>query len=123
MDPTTATLAAVISILLFAVGFLLGERRAVAERKTRVHDAEPVAKEEPAANPLPIPKAPRRTPGPPSTTGSRHTGIRVVGPQEAILRERQRRDGLVENVPPAVANEFLTEADQINTNSRRQQNG
>jgi hypothetical protein len=128
MDPVTATLAAVIGILLFAVGFLMGERRARIQETARVHETEPVPAQEPAANPsYPIPQAPSRrtTPGLRSTTGSRHAGgVRIVGPQEAIARALREKDGLVEElVPQQVANDFLAEADQINSNTRRQNNG
>ena len=123
MDPITAALATIISVLLFAVSFLLGERRAKRQETARVQEAEPIPAQEPAAISDPIPQTSRRTRSQ-TENNQLPKGMRIVGPAEAIARARREKDGLVEErVPPAVAEEFLTEANQINTNSRRQENG
>ena len=108
-------LSLTVGILLFLVGYLLGERR----RPETAAKPEPVNKpaESPTVSPYKIPKAPPTIP-PESSVGNGRGrgggGIRVVSPREAIFQDRQKRDGLleagVERIPPAVAQEFLNEA-------------
>jgi hypothetical protein len=128
---TITALAAAVGILLFAVGYLLGERRGRAaekiEFKPKPEKIYDTLAGEPTPN-YPIPNAPRGQPPPqPRTT----PGVRIVSPREAIFHEMQKRDGLVdrppERMPPAVAAEFLTEAatqkDKEKSNGYNRQEG
>jgi len=109
---TLIVLETLISLLLFTVGYLLGERKGIGSVKP--NDAAPDRQPpiEPAVK-YPIPRAPRTTR--PNSQPDRSSGVRVVSPREAIFNEMRRRDGIVdepppEMIPPAVANEFLNEA-------------
>ena len=109
-----------IGILLFLVGYLLGERRREPKMlpgNTEFLDLPPKQAEIPTE--YRIPKAPPSEYRP----GHKPGGIRILSPREAIFKEMQKRDGLTdqpEPVPPAVAHEFLKEAAGNNTQNHKE---
>jgi hypothetical protein len=112
MEFIVTALGMIASVLLFVVGYLLGERSArtvpqtIIERKPEIQT--PVTKQ--------VPKAPANTSV--NKNNSPVGGLRVVSPREAIAAERQKRDGIVRTAPPEripveVANEFMQEAGAV----------
>jgi hypothetical protein len=108
-----AILSIALDVLLFAVGYLMGERNA----RVDAPKSKPII-EIPAAPPIiQVPKAP-----PAQNNQSGMKPLRIVSPREAIYAEQQKRDGLVptptpkppaESIPPALKTEFLKDAEAV----------
>jgi len=116
MDFILTALAITIGVLLFAIGYLLGERKTI-KPAAAVQPPQVQPASQPVVNQ--VPKAPRNQPT--NNEPTRH-GMRVVSPREAIMGEMAKRDGLVrkapvEKIPVEVANEFMQEAGAVVANT------
>jgi hypothetical protein len=117
MDFILAALAITIGVLLFAIGYLLGERKTIKPAAT-VQQPQVQAASQPVINQ--VPKAPRSQTS--TNNDPIHHGMRVVSPREAIMGEMMKRDGVVrtppvEKIPVEVANEFMQEAGAVVANT------
>ena len=99
-----AFLATFAGVLLFVVGYFMGERNA-----KRVEQTPPISAKA-VSEPQRVP------PAPPENTG--YGRLKVRSPREVIFEEQQKRDGIVPTpkipqIPPAVRKDFLKEAEAV----------
>lgn len=111
----TVSLLILNAVLLFVIGYLLGERNAAKSLALATLKTSDI-KSEAATVSLGVPRAPRNSPQLDQNQQRPGLARRVVSPSEVIARARQEKDGLINatpKVPPAVQDDFLRDAGAV----------